>query len=125
MDFKFAERLSRIAPSATAELFRRVADLRAEGVELTSLAFGEPDFDPPAELLEAARSALATGPYGYTQVSGLASAREAICARAQERRGLRYQADQVVVTAGAKHALFQLAQVLYDPGDEVIIPTPS
>jgi aspartate aminotransferase len=122
---KLADRLSRIVPSATAEMFRRVAELRAQGVELISLAIGEPDFDPPPEILSAARRALETGPFGYTQVAGLPALRAAICARAQVRRGVSYTPDQVVVTAGAKHALYQLAQALYDPGDEVIIPTPS
>ena len=121
----FAARLRRIAPSATGEMFRRVAELKAQGVPLISLAVGEPDFEPPAEILEAARRALETGPYGYTQVAGLPALRSAICARSQARRGLVHTPDSVVVSAGAKHTLFQLAQVLFDPGDEVVIPTPS
>ena len=122
---KLSDRLAQIAPSATAEMFRRVGELRAQGIDLISLAIGEPDFDPPPEILAAAQHALETGPFGYTQVAGLATLRAAICARSQLRRGLSHAPDQVVVTAGAKHALFQLAQALYDPGDEVIIPTPS
>jgi aspartate aminotransferase len=120
-----SQRISEIAPSATAEMFRRVAELRAQGVPLISLAFGEPDFDPPAEILRAAQRALDTGPFGYTQVAGLPALRAAICARSAARRGQPHAPEQVVVTAGAKHALFQLGQVLFDPGDEVIIPTPS
>jgi aspartate aminotransferase len=118
-------RLGRIAPSATGEMFRRVAELKAQGVPLISLAVGEPDFDPPAAILEAARRALETGPHGYTQVAGLPALRAAICTRSQARRGLAHTPDCVVVSAGAKHSLFQLAQVLFDPGDEVVIPTPS
>jgi aspartate aminotransferase len=122
---KFASRLDRIAPSATSEMFRRVAELRAQGVGLISLAVGEPDFNPPVSILEAAQRALATGPYGYTQVAGLPALRDAICARSFARRGVEHTPDQVVVSAGAKYTLFQLAQVLVEEGDEVIIPTPS
>jgi aspartate aminotransferase len=122
---KLAQRLSSIVPSATTEMFRRVAELRAQGVSLISMSVGEPDFDPPAEVLAATQRALETGPYGYTEVAGLAALRAAICARSHARRGVVHTPDQEVVTAGAKHALFQLAQTLFDPGDEVIIPTPS
>jgi aspartate aminotransferase len=122
---KLATRLSTIAPSATTEMFRRVAELRAQGVALISLSVGEPDFAPPAEILAAAGKALQTGPYGYTQVAGMLSLRQAICARSQARRRIAHTPDQVVVSAGAKHALYQIAQTLFDPGDEVIIPTPS
>lgn len=120
-----AGRLGQIAPSATGEMFRRVAERKAQGVPLISLAVGEPDFDPPASILQAAQQALQTGPHGYTQVAGLPALRNAICARSQARRGLSHTAAEVVVSAGAKHALFQLAQVLFDPGDQVLIPTPS
>jgi aspartate aminotransferase len=122
---KLASRLASIQPSATAEMFRRVAELRAQGVPLISLAVGEPDFAPPSEILAAAKRALDSGPFGYTQVGGLPALREAICQRSKARRGLTHAPDQVVVSAGAKHALFQLATALFDPGDEVIIPTPS
>jgi len=120
-----AERLSWIAPSATAEMFRRVAELKARGVPLIGLSVGEPDFPPPASVLAAAAKALETGPYGYTQVSGLSALRTEICERSRERRGVAHAVDEVVVTCGAKHALFQLAQALLEPGDEVVIPTPS
>ncbi|HKP56071.1 MAG TPA: pyridoxal phosphate-dependent aminotransferase [Polyangiales bacterium] len=124
---KLAQRLSAFKPSATGEVFRRVAELRAQGVKLVSLAIGEPDFDPPLHIRQAAQRALETGPYGYTQVAGLPELRAAICADSRARRGVggSYTVDQVVVSAGAKHALYNLAHALYDPGDEVIIPTPS
>jgi aspartate aminotransferase len=122
-----ARRLSEFAPSATGEVFRRVAELRAQGVVLTSLAVGEPDFQPPLHVRQAAQRALETGPFGYTTVAGLAPLRAAICAESRTRRGAgsEYGPDQVVVSTGAKHALFNVAHALYDPGDEVIIPTPS
>ena len=122
-----ARRLAQFSPSATGEVFRRVAELRAQGVELTSLAVGEPDFEPPPHIRQAAQRALDTGPFGYTTVAGLASLRQAICAESRSRRGpgSDYAPEQVVVSGGAKHALFNVAQALYDPDDEIIIPTPS
>jgi aspartate aminotransferase len=122
---KLATKLSGIAPSATSEIFRRVAELRAAGVPLISLSVGEPDFAPAPEILAAASRALQTGPYGYTQVAGLRALREAICARSLARRAIAHTPEQVVVSAGAKHALYQISQALFGPGDEVIIPTPS
>src|SRR3954469_19632157 len=122
---RFAARMSSVAPSATAEIFKRVAELRASGADLASLAIGEPDFEPPLHIRQAAQRALDSGPFGYTQVAGLPALREAICARSLARRGQAHAIHEVVVSAGAKHALFNLAQVLYGPGDEVIIPTPS
>ncbi|HKU43070.1 MAG TPA: pyridoxal phosphate-dependent aminotransferase [Polyangiales bacterium] len=124
---KLAQRLSAFAPSATGEVFRKVAELRAQGVQLVSLAIGEPDFDPPEHIRRAAQRALDSGPFGYTQVAGLPALREAICADSRARRGQggSYAPDQCVVSAGAKHALYNLAQALYDPGDEIVIPTPS
>jgi aspartate aminotransferase len=106
-------------------MFRRVAELKARGEPLIALSVGEPDFAPPPEILAATARAAERGPYGYTQTAGLPALREAICARSQARRGLSHNIDSVVVTAGAKHALFHLAQVLFDDGDEVVIPTPS
>jgi len=106
-------------------MFRRVAELKARGEPLIALNVGEPDFTPPPEILAATARALEGGPYGYTQIAGLPALREAICARSQARRGLSHTPDSVVVTAGAKHALFHLAQALFDKGDEVVIPTPS
>jgi len=122
---RLASRLDSVAPSATAEIFKRVAQLRAQGVSLISLAVGEPDFEPPAHIRQAAKDALDSGPFGYTQVAGLPALREAICARSLARRGVAHAPEDVVVCAGAKHALFNLAEALYEPGDEVIIPTPS
>lgn len=106
-------------------MFRRVAELKARGEPLIALSVGEPDFPPPAEIVAATAKALERGPYGYTQIAGLPALREAICARSQARRGLAHGPESVVVTVGAKHSLFHLAQALFDEGDEVVIPTPS
>jgi aspartate aminotransferase len=117
--------MDRMAASATAAVFKRVAELRAAGVDVISLSLGEPDFDPPAHVLTAAKAAIDGGASRYTEVAGLRALREAICADSLRRRGVEHAPDEVVVSAGAKHALFNLAQVLFDHGDEVVIPVPA
>ena len=117
--------MSRMAESATAAVFRRVAELKAQGVDVISLGVGEPDFDPPAHVLDAAKRAIDGGASRYTEVVGLRSLREAICADSLQRRRERHAISEVVVSAGAKHTLFNLAQVLYDHGDQVVIPVPA
>jgi len=117
--------MNRMAGSATAAVFKRVAELRASGVDVISLGLGEPDFDPPAHVLTAAKAAIDGGASRYTEVAGLRALREAICADSQARRGVQHAPDEVVVSAGAKHALFNLAQVLFDHGNEVVIPVPA
>jgi aspartate aminotransferase len=122
---KLAARMGRLSEAATAAVFRRVAELRAQGVDLISLAVGEPDFMPARHVREAAVRAVDAGHSRYTEVAGLRSLREAICADSARRRRVRHGVDQVVVSAGAKHALFNLAHALYDHGDEVVIPVPA
>ena len=117
--------MNRMAPSATAAVFKRVAELRAAGVEVLALSLGEPDFEPPQHVLVAAKAAIDGGASRYTEVAGLRALREAICADSLRRRGVAHAPDEVVVSAGAKHALFNLAQALFDHGDEVVIPTPA
>jgi aspartate aminotransferase len=114
-----------MAESATASVFRRVAELRARGVDVIALSVGEPDFEAPEAIQLAAKAALDAGASRYTEVAGMAALREAICADSLRRRGVAHTPGEVVVSAGAKHALFNLAQVLYDHGDEVVIPVPA
>lgn len=119
-----AARMQRMAPSATAATFERVAQLRAQGVTVHALSLGEPDFEPPAHVRDAMKRAIDAGASRYTEVSGMRSLREAICEDSLRRRTHEHAPDEVVVSAGAKHALFNLAQALFDHGDEVVIPTP-
>jgi aspartate aminotransferase len=117
--------MNRMAPSATAAVFKRVAELRAAGIEVVSLSLGEPDFEPPPHVLAAAKAAIDGGASRYTEVAGLRALRAAICADSLRRRGVEHAVDEVVVSAGAKHSLFNLAQALFDHGDEVVIPVPA
>lgn len=121
----FAKRMTRMAESATAAMVRRVGELKASGVDIISMAVGEPDFDPPDHVREAAKRAIDEGASRYTEVVGLRSLRQAICDDSAARRGFRHTLAQVVVSVGAKHSLFNLAQVLFDHGDEVVIPVPA
>ena len=123
---RISERLSQVKPSATVAVSQRARELRASGVDVLSFSVGEPDFGPPAHVVEASAQALAEGTVSkYTAVRGTASLRDAICeSSATRREGQRHAPDEVVVSVGAKHSLFNLAMALFDPGHEVIIPAP-
>ncbi|MBX3190993.1 MAG: pyridoxal phosphate-dependent aminotransferase [Labilithrix sp.] len=102
----------------------RAAELRAKGIDVYAFGVGEPDFEPPAFVIEAARKALDGGVSKYTAVTGIPALKQAVCARSAAMRGFSPTPAQVTVTCGAKHALFNLALALYEPGDEVVIPAP-
>jgi aspartate aminotransferase len=120
-----AERLSAVKPSATVAVAQRARELKAQGVDVLSFSVGEPDFDTPEFVREAAKVAIDSGATRYTAARGTPELREAICAASAKRRaGSDYKPSEVVVSVGAKHTLFNLALGLYDPGDEVLIPSP-
>ncbi len=102
----------------------RVLDLRAKGVDVFGFGVGEPDFEPPQAVLDAAKRAIDTGCSKYTAVSGIPALKQAICDVTEKMRGWRPKPENVCVSVGAKHALFNLALALYEPGDEVVIPRP-
>jgi aspartate aminotransferase len=121
----FARRLSSVQPSATLAISQRAAELRAQGVDVISFGVGEPDFETPLHIREAAKAATDKGSSHYTAVRGMPKLRDAICLDSKKRRGGQtHSPAEVVVSVGAKHALFNLALALYDEGDEVIIPAP-
>ncbi|MCL2778438.1 MAG: pyridoxal phosphate-dependent aminotransferase [Polyangiaceae bacterium] len=124
MSLSFAKRLEVVKPSVTLAMNARAAELRSKGADVFAFGVGEPDFEPPAFVLEAARKAVDKGVSKYTAVTGIAALKEAVCERTRKVRGWSPKPNQVVVTVGAKHALFNLALALYEPGDEVIIPAP-
>ncbi len=120
-----AERLSRVKPSATVAIAQRARELQNEGVDVLSFSVGEPDFDTPTHIREAAKKSIDDGATRYTAARGIPALREAICARSKARRGgVAHDPSEVVVSVGAKHTLFNLALALYQEGDEVIIPSP-
>jgi aspartate aminotransferase len=120
----FAKRLDAVAPSATLAMNQRAAELRATGVDVYAFGVGEPDFEPPEHVRAAAKRAIDEGCSKYTAVSGIAPLKQAICAATERSRGWKPTPDMVCVSVGAKHALFNLAVALYEPGDEVVVPAP-
>lgn len=122
---RLASRLDTLKPSATASFFQKAADLQARGVEILPFGVGEPDFPTPLHVREATIKSLAEGKTRYTAVRGISALREAICADSARRRGgVLHRPSEVVVSAGAKHALFNLCFALLGPGDEAIVPAP-
>jgi len=119
-----AHRLDAVQPSVTLAMNARAADLRGKGVDVFAFGVGEPDFEPPSFVVEAARKALDSGVSKYTAVTGIPALKQAICKRTSDVRGWSPKPSQITVTCGAKHALFNLALALYEPGDEVVIPAP-
>ena len=120
-----AKRLEAVKPSATVAISQRAAELKAQGIDVISFSMGEPDFDPPQVVSDAAKRAIDEGASRYTAVRGIKPLLEAICEDSARRRGgQRHTPDEVVVSVGAKHSLFNLALALYDEGDEIIVPAP-
>ncbi len=119
-----SQALGRIAPSATLAMSGRVLDLKAQGVDVIGLSAGEPDFDTPDFIKDAAIQAIRDGQTKYTAVDGIAPLKAAIAAKFKRDNGLEYTIKQITVNAGGKHTLFNALVATIDAGDEVIIPAP-
>ncbi len=116
--------LNRIAPSATLAMSGRVTELKAQGVDVIGLSAGEPDFDTPDFVKDAAIQAIRDGNTKYTPVDGIAPLKAAIAAKFKRDNGIEYSPKQITVNAGGKHTLFNALVATVDAGDEVIIPAP-
>lgn len=117
--------MRRIKPSPTSAAQDRAAQLRREGRDILNLVVGEPDFETPPHIRKAACEAIERGETRYTQTSGTLALRQAIAAKLQRENGLAYRpAGEIIVTCGAKHAIFNTLAVTLEPGHEVIIPAP-
>ena len=121
---RLAARIGTIKPSATLAVTTEVARLRASGVQVIDFGAGEPDFDTPQRIKDAAIRALAAGATKYTPVAGTAQLREAIVAKIARTNGLDYEVAETMSSCGGKHALFEAFHALFGPGDEVILPSP-
>ncbi|WP_374298950.1 pyridoxal phosphate-dependent aminotransferase [Paracoccus sp. (in: a-proteobacteria)] len=119
-----SDRLSRIKPSPTIAMTGRAAALRAEGRDIISLSAGEPDFDTPAHIRDAAKAAIDAGYTRYTAVDGTPSLKRAICDKFARENGLDYGPSQITVGTGGKQILFNALLATLDEGDEVVIPAP-
>ncbi|HEY8261071.1 MAG TPA: pyridoxal phosphate-dependent aminotransferase [Methylosinus sp.] len=119
-----ADALSRVKPSATIAVTQKARDLKAQGREVISLSVGEPDFDTPAHICDAAVEAIRRGETRYTPVLGIPPLREAVAKKFKRENGLDYKASDVIVATGGKHILFNAFLATINPGDEVIVPAP-
>jgi aspartate aminotransferase len=124
VELSLAQRVGRIKPSPTLAVTAKANELKAAGKDVLSLGAGEPDFDTPEHIKEAARGALARGFTKYTAVAGTPSLKQAIVAKMKRDNGLDYKPNQVVVSVGGKQACYNLCQALLNATDEVIIPAP-
>ncbi|HTY53672.1 MAG TPA: pyridoxal phosphate-dependent aminotransferase [Candidatus Binataceae bacterium] len=118
-------RVAALKPSATLAMEARAGELKQSGVDIISLAAGEPDFDTPERIKEAARKAMAAGATKYTPAAGIRELKQAICAKLKRDNGLDYKPTEVMAAAGGKQAIYNVVASLFDEGDEVIIPTPA
>ncbi len=117
-------RAQHLKPAATLAIGAEAKARKARGEDILSFSAGEPDFDTPEFIKQAAIDALHRGQTKYTATAGIPELREAIAAHVQRERGLTYDASQVLVSCGAKQSLFNLCEALLDPGDEAIVPAP-
>ncbi len=119
-----SKRIVQVTPSLTLSITAKAKALKAQGIDVISLSAGEPDFDTPDFIKEAAIEALRKGMTKYTPAEGTLELRKSIAEKLKRDQGLTYAPDEIVVSAGAKHSIFNLFQVLLNEGDEVVIPSP-
>jgi aspartate aminotransferase len=119
-----ADRMKTLAPSPTLAMQAKAKAMRAQGIDVISFGAGEPDFDTPRRIKDAAIRAIEKGQTKYTEVGGVPELRAAVCQKLKRDNGLDYAPDEVTVSCGAKHTLYNIFMALLNPGDEVLIPSP-
>ena len=124
LDIKLSQRVQSIKPSPTLAITARAAALKAEGKDIIGLGAGEPDFDTPEHIKQAAITAINEGKTKYTAVDGTAELKQAVIDKFSRDNGLDYEGNQILVSVGGKQSFFNLTQAILDEGDEVIIPAP-
>ena len=123
-ELKLSDRVQRIKPSPTLAVTTRAAELRAQGKDIIGLGVGEPDFDTPDHIKEAAVEAIRAGKTKYTAVDGTPSLKKAIVSKFQRENNLSYEPSQILVSSGGKQSFFNMALAFLNDGDEAIIPAP-
>ena len=124
MKNRIASRMSAISPSLTLAISAKAKAMKQAGENVISFGVGEPDFNTPQHIIDAAKAALDNGQTKYTPSSGLLPLRKAICDKFEKDNGLSYEPSQIIVSNGAKHSIFNACFAVLEPGDEVIIPQP-
>jgi len=123
-ELRLSAKSSSISGSLTLAIDAKAKKMKSEELDIVGFGAGEPDFDTPSFIKEAAKEALDRGMTRYTPVTGIAELKEAICRKFKEDNGLEYKPSQIIVSNGAKHSLYNAFQAILNPGDEVIIPSP-
>ncbi len=124
MEIQLSHRVQSVKPSPTLAVTARAKELKAQGKDIIGLGAGEPDFDTPQHIKDAAVAAINDGFTKYTAVDGTPGLKQAIIAKFRRDNGLEYRPDQVLVSCGGKQSFFNMAQALLNPGDEAVIPAP-
>jgi aspartate aminotransferase len=119
-----SDRARNIKPSPTLAIDAKAKAMKASGVDVVNFGVGEPDFDTPENIKEAAIRAIRDGFTKYTPVGGIDALKDAVIEKFRNDNGLEYAREEIIVSCGAKHSLYNIAEALYGPGDEVIIPSP-
>jgi len=121
---QLARRIKLVAPSLTLTIDAKAKQMKSTGINVINFGAGEPDFDTPDYIKEAAIQAIKSGYTKYTPASGSAELKEAVCEKLRKENGLDYAPKEVIINCGAKHSIYNILQVLINPGDEVLIPAP-
>lgn len=124
MKIELAKRVKTLTPSTTLAITAKAKEMKSEGYDVIGLGAGEPDFNTPQHIIDAAIQSMEAGHTKYTPAGGLPALKKEVAAKLKKDQGLDYEQKEIIVTSGAKHALYTLFQVLLDEGDEVIIPIP-
>ena len=124
MNLHISQKASSISPSATLTIDAKFKSMKAEGIDVVGFGAGEPDFDTPQHIKDAAIKAINDGFTKYTPASGMLELKKAICEKFKRDNALDYTPANIVVSNGAKHSLVNAFSAICDPGDEVIIPAP-
>ncbi|SES69029.1 L-aspartate aminotransferase apoenzyme [Natronincola peptidivorans] len=124
MNITLSKKNLNIAPSVTLTIDAKTKQMKADGIDVISFGVGEPDFQTPSNIKNAAVEVIKNGSIGYTAASGLPDLKKAICEKLQKENNLSYQPENIIVSNGAKHSLYNIFQAICNPGDEVIIPIP-
>jgi aspartate aminotransferase len=124
MSVKLSNRVQAVKPSPTLAITARAAELRAAGRDVIGLGAGEPDFDTPDHIKDAAIAAIRGGQTKYTPVDGTPALKKAVIDKFKRENGLEYRSEQILVSCGGKQSFYNMAQAILDPGDEVVIPSP-
>lgn len=124
MSITISKKAQNISPSITLAISAKAKQMKEEGIDVISFGVGEPDFDTPANIKNAAIEAIKQGHTKYTPASGLPQLKKAICAKLKSDNNLDYNPENIIVSNGAKHSLYNIFQAICDPEDEVIIPAP-